>query len=116
MKKEDIEVMEISFKELSALFNKSWVSPGQKVCSDCKNDTDIKNRFFILSRCPENEDEEERLDKLMNKKHGVSQFYVEMDVFGDGRGLLCSAVCAKCGSNNIVQGCDDWTYMEIKRK
>jgi hypothetical protein len=115
MKNRDIEVREISFNDLSARINKSWKSPGPKVCSDCQNDTDIKERFFILSRCPENEDEEERLDTLMKKQHGVVQFCVEMDVLGDGRGLLCSAVCGKCGSNNVVLGSDEWTYMEIKK-
>ena len=115
-KNRDIDVREISFNDLSACINKSWKSTGPKVCSDCQNDTDIKDRFFILSRCPENEGDEEHLDKLMKKQHGVVQFCVEMDVLGDGRGLICSAVCTKCGSQNVVQGCDDWAYMEIKKR
>ena len=115
-KNKEIDVTEKSFQELSDLLNKSWKSPGPKVCSDCQSDKDIKDRFFILSRCPENKEEEERLDEIMKKQHGVSQFYIEMDFFGDGRGLICSAVCAKCGSQNVVLGYDDWGYMEIKKR
>jgi hypothetical protein len=116
MKNVDIEVREISLTELRESLNKSWESPGHNVCSDCQNDTDIKDRFFVLSRCPENKEEEERLDEIMKKQHGVSQFYIEMDVFKDGRGLIGSAVCGKCGSRNVVLGSDDWAYMEIKRR
>jgi hypothetical protein len=90
MKNMDIEVREISFNDLSARINKSWVNTEPKVCADCQNDMDIKERFFVLSRCPENEAEEERLDKLMNIKHGVSLFCVEMDVPGwQGIDFLC---------------------------
>jgi hypothetical protein len=116
MKTKDIEVREISFKELGDLLKKSWENPGHKVCTDCENDKDLKDRYFILSRCPENKEEEERLDELMKEKHDIPQFYVEMDVLGDGRGLICSAVCTKCGSQNVVLGSDDWGYMEIKRR
>ena len=112
----DIEVREISFRELSDSINKSWKSSGQNVCSDCQNDADFKERFFILSRCPENMDEEKLLDELMKKQYGVLQFYVEIDVLGDGRGLIGSAVCAKCGSQNVVFGSDDWTYIEIRTR
>jgi len=66
---------------------------------DCENET-FKERFFILSRCPETREEEALLDKLMKKQYGIEHYAV--GVFGDNRGLIDSAVCKECGSWNVL--------------
>jgi hypothetical protein len=37
----------------------------------------------------------------MKKRHGVEHYYIAVDIFGDDRGLIDSAVCGKCGSQDV---------------
>ncbi|MCG2727555.1 MAG: hypothetical protein L6244_02750 [Candidatus Methanoperedenaceae archaeon] len=68
---------------------------------DCENEEVFKERYFIVSRCPESNDEEGWLENVMKKQYGIEHYCIAVDVFGDDRGLIDSAVCRKCGSQNI---------------
>ena len=111
-----IQVREISLEELkNSKIDISSKGFGQKVCSDCGNRTGIKERYFEVSRCPETKEDEEELDKLMKIQHGIENFYVELDVLGNGRGLINSSICVNCGSKNVVLiSGNDMGYIEIK--
>ncbi len=110
-----LQIREISIDELKTDKENSWKGFGPKICSDCRNYTGIKERYFEISRCPETKEDEEQLVRLIKKQHGVEHFDIELDVFGDGRGLVNSAVCGNCGSQNVVLSTfDDMGYVEIK--
>jgi predicted Zn-ribbon and HTH transcriptional regulator len=99
---EHIEIREITLEELNATndLEGSWRCLVPRVCEDCDNEIEFKERFFILSKCPATTDEEEWLDRTMKEKYGVENYSV--GVFRDNRGLIDSAVCSECGSVNIV--------------
>jgi len=111
-----IEVREISLSELKkSNIDISGKCFGQKFCWDCENSTDIKERYFEVSRCPQTKEDEEELDKIMKLQHEIVNFYVELDVLGNGRGLINSSICGNCGSKNVVLSSgDEMGYMEIK--
>ncbi len=94
-----IEIREISPGELSDALGE--LNFGAKACLSCKNEV-FKERYFIISRCPESREEEEWLDKAMKKQYGVGHFCVVVDVFEDDRGLIDSAVCSECGSQDVL--------------
>ncbi len=96
-----IEIKETSIDELVASneLDASWKCLVPAACRECGNRKDFKERFFILSRCPETKEEEEWLDEEMKKQYGVVDYTV--GVFSNDRGLIDSAVCCRCGSGNI---------------
>ncbi len=97
-----IEITEISLDELGAQkdLEASWKCLVPRACMDCKNYGEFKERFFILSRCPEKREEEEWLDNTMKEQYGIEHYAV--GVFRDNRGLIDSAVCKECGSQNVA--------------
>ncbi len=97
-----IEIRETSLGELAASneLDASWKYLVPGTCLDCGNEKEFKERFFILTRCPETKEEKEWLDETMNKQYGVENYAV--GVFSNDRGLIDSAVCGRCGSRNIV--------------
>lgn len=54
-----------------------------------------------MSRCPEKVEEEEWLDETMTKQYGVEYYGVVVGALGDERGLIVSAVCRRCRSQNV---------------
>jgi hypothetical protein len=71
---------------------------------ECGNEGEFRERYFILSRCPEKVDEEERLDETMIKQYGVDCYGVAVGALGDERGLIVSAVYRRCGSQKTAAG------------
>lgn len=112
-----IEVREISLQDLKNLkdIDTSWKGFGQKTCSDCGAGKDFKERFFIASRCPQTEEDEEQLDRIMKDQHRIENYFIELDVLGNGRGLINSSVCTNCGSKNVnLDSGYNGEYAEIK--
>ncbi len=98
-----IEIREISICEISKSkeVEESWKGFGARGCLKCDSEDGFKERYFIISRCPDSEEEEHWLDETMKKKYGVKQHGITAGIFNDSRGLINSAVCGKCGSHDI---------------
>jgi len=98
-----IEIREISLREISESkeIEESWKGFGPRGCLKCDSEDGFKERYFIISRCPDSEEEEHWLDETMKKKYGVKQHGITAGIFNDSRGLINSAVCGKCGSHDI---------------
>lgn len=77
-----------------------WRGLGPTVCVRCGNKEEFEERYFIVSRCPEITEEEEWLDETMIKQYGVEHYGVIDGALGDNRGLIVSAVCKRCGSQD----------------
>lgn len=98
-----IEIREISMHEISESkeIEESWKVFGPRGCLKCDNEDGFKERYFVISRCPDSEEEEEWLEKTLEKKFGVKQHGITAGIFNDRKGLINSAICGKCGSNDI---------------
>lgn len=98
-----IEIREISLREIneSKEIEESWKGFGARGCLKCDSQDGFKERYFVISRCPDSEEEEHWLDETMKKKYGVKQHGITAGIFNDSRGLINSAVCGKCGSHDI---------------
>jgi hypothetical protein len=101
--KKPIEIKEISSGEISESdeIEEAWKGFGARGCLKCDSEDGFKERYFVISRCPDNQEEEEWLDETLKKKFGVKQYGITVGVFNDSRGLINSAVCKKCGSHDI---------------
>jgi len=101
--KKPIEIKEISSKEIieSNEIEEAWKGFGSRGCLDCENENEFKERYLIISRCPDNEEEQDWLDETLKKKYDIKDYGIVAGVFNDSRGLINSAVCKKCGSHNI---------------
>lgn len=101
--KKPIEIREISSKEIieSKEMEDAWKGFGARGCLECDNENEFKERYFVISRCPDSKEEEDWLDETMKKKYGVKGHGIAAGVFNDNRGLITSAVCKKCGSHDI---------------
>jgi hypothetical protein len=111
-----IDIKEISRKEIGSLkeIDESLKSFGPGECLDCENMEEFKERFFLLSRCPETGKEEEWLDKTMKEKYGVEHYAV--GIFRGNKGLIGSAVCERCGSQNVsFESRETKRYIELKK-
>ncbi len=98
-----IEIREISLHEISESkeIEDSWKGFGARGCLKCDSEDGFKERYFVISRCPDSEEEEDWLDETLKKKFGVKRHGITAGVFNDSRGLINSAVCGKCGSYDI---------------
>ncbi len=98
-----IEIREISLREISESneIEESWKGFRARGCLKCDSEDGFKERYFVISRCPDSEEEEHWLDETMKKKYGVKQQGITAGIFNDSRGLINSAVCGKCGSHDI---------------
>ncbi|TRZ89490.1 MAG: hypothetical protein D4R88_05410 [Methanosarcinales archaeon] len=98
-----IEIREISLREISESkeMEESWKGFNARGCLKCDSEDGFKERYFVISRCPESEEEEHWLDETMKNKYGVKQHGITAGIFNDSRGLINSAVCGKCGSHDI---------------
>ncbi len=98
-----IEIREISLREISESkeIEESWKGFGARGCLKCDSEDGFKERYFIISRCPDSKEEEEWLDETLKKKYGVKGHGITAGIFNDSRGLINSAVCRKCGSHDI---------------
>lgn len=103
VKPKPIEIKEISPQELldSKEIEEPWKDFAPKACLKCGNEEELEGRYFILSRCPRSREEEEWLDNTMKKQYGVEHYGIAAGVFRDNRGLIDSAICKKCGSQNV---------------
>lgn len=101
--KKPIEIREISLHEISESkeIEEAWKGFGARGCLKCDSEEGFKERYFVISRCPESEEEEDWLDETLKKKFGVKQHGITAGIFNDSRGLISSAVCGKCGSYDI---------------
>jgi hypothetical protein len=98
-----IEIREISLREISESkeIEESWKGFRARGCLKCDSEDGFKERYFVISRCPDSEEEEELLDETLKKKYGVKGHGITAGIFNDSRGLINSAVCRKCGSHDI---------------
>lgn len=98
-----IEIREISLREISESkeIEESWKGFGARGCLKCDSEDGFKEKYFVISRCPDTEEEENWLDETMKKKYGVKGHGIVAGVFNDKKALLTSAVCRKCGSHEI---------------
>ncbi len=98
-----IEIREISLREISESkeIEESWKGFGARGCLKCDSEDGFKERYFVISRCPDSKEEEDWLDETLKKKYGVKQHGITAGIFNDSRGLINSAVCRKCGSHDI---------------
>ncbi len=103
VKAKPIEIRVISPQELfnSKEIEVSWKGFGPRACLKCGNEEVFEERYFILTRCPMSKEEEEWLDKTLEKHYGVKEYGVGAGVFNDNRAIIDSAVCKKCGSQNV---------------
>ena len=101
--KKSIEIKEISSKEIieSNEIEEAWKGFGARGCLDCDNEDEFKERYFVISRCPDNEDEQDWLDETLKKRYDIKNYGIAAGVFNDSRGLITSTVCKKCGSHDI---------------
>ncbi len=98
-----IEIREISLREISESteIEESWKGFRARGCLKCDNEDGFKERYFVISRCPDSKEEEDWLDATMETKYGVKGHGITAGAFNDSRGLINSAVCRKCGSHDI---------------
>jgi len=98
-----IEIKEVNPQELhgSKKIEETWEGFSPIACLECGNEEGFKEMYFILSRCPEKLEEEEWLEETMIKQYGVEDYGVVVGALGDERGLIASAVCRRCGSQNV---------------
>jgi DNA polymerase III alpha subunit len=98
-----IEIKEISSREISESkeIEESWKGFCARGCLECDNEEEFKERYFVISRCPDSEEEEHWLDETLKKKFGLKHNGITAGIFNDSRGLINSAVCGKCGSHDI---------------
>jgi DNA polymerase III alpha subunit len=98
-----IEIREISPREISDSkeIEESWKGFCARGCLKCDNEEEFKERSFVISRCPDSEEEEHWLDDTLKNKFGVKNHGITAGIFNDSRGLINSAVCGKCGSQDI---------------
>jgi hypothetical protein len=98
-----IEIREISPREISESkeIEESWKCFGARGCLKCDSEEGFKVRYFVISRCPDSEEEEHWLDDTLNKEFGVKGHGIIAGIFNDSRGLINSAVCRKCGSHDV---------------
>ncbi|MBU4223057.1 MAG: UPF0158 family protein [Euryarchaeota archaeon] len=98
-----IDIREISLREIneSKEIEESWKGFNARGCLKCDSEDGFKERYFVISRCPDSEEEEHWLDETMKKKYGVKQHGITAGIYNDSRGLINSAVCGKCGSHDI---------------
>jgi len=98
-----IEIREISPREISESkeIEESWKGFGARGCLKCDSEEGFKERYFIISRCPDSEEEEHWLDETLKKKFDLKGHGITAGIFNDSRGLINSAVCRKCGSHDI---------------
>jgi hypothetical protein len=98
-----IEIREISLREISEAkeMEESWKGFRARGCLKCDSEDGFKEKYFVISRCPDSKEEEDWLDETLKKKYGVKQHGITAGVFNDSRGLINSAVCRKCGSHDI---------------
>ncbi len=98
-----IEIREISLHDISESkeIEDSWKGFCARGCLKCGSEEGFKERYFVISRCPESEEEEHWLDETMKKKFGVKQHGITAGIFNDSRGLINTALCGKCGSHDI---------------
>jgi DNA polymerase III alpha subunit len=98
-----IEIREISLDEISESkeIEESWKGFRARGCLKCDSEDGFKEKYFVISRCPDSEEEEDWLDETLKKKFGVKGHGITAGIFNDSRGLINSAVCGKCGSHDI---------------
>jgi hypothetical protein len=98
-----IEIREISLGEISESkeIEESWKGFRARGCLKCDSEDGFKEKYFVISRCPDSEEEEDWLDETLKKKFGVKGHGITAGIFNDSRGLINSAVCRKCGSHDI---------------
>jgi len=98
-----IEIREISPLEISDSkeIEESWKGFCARGCLKCDSEEGFKERYFVISRCPDSEEEEHWLDETLKNKFGIKYQGITAGIFNDSRGLINSAVCRKCGSKDI---------------
>ena len=98
-----IDIREISLRQIneSKEIKESWKGFRARGCLECNSDEGFKERYFVISRSPDNEEEEHWLDETMKKKYGVKHHGITAEIFNDNRGIINSAACEKCGSHDI---------------
>ena len=98
-----IEIREITLREISESneIEEAWKGFGARGCLDCDNEDEFNERYFVISRCPDNEDEQDWLDETLKKRYDIKNYGIAAGVFNDSRGLITSTVCKKCGSHDI---------------
>ncbi len=101
--KKPIEIKEISSKEIieSNEIEEVWKGFGARGCLDCDNEDEFKEKYFVISRCPDSEEEQDLLDENLKRRYGIKNYGIAAGVFNDSRGLITSTVCKKCGSHDI---------------
>jgi len=102
-KAQSIEIKETHPRDLygSKEIDEPWSDFGSTACLRCGNEEEFEERYFILSRCPEKTEEEEWLDETMIKQYGLEHYGVIDGALDDNRGLIVSAVCKRCGSQDV---------------
>ena len=82
--------------------DESWKDFGARACLKCGSEADLERRYFIISRDPRNADEIGWLAEQMKTHHGIEHYGIVAAVFADGRGLILSATCKKCVSQDVI--------------
>ena len=98
-----IEIKEITLRDIieSNETEEAWKGFGARGCLDCDNEDEFKERYFVISRCPDCEEEEDWLDETLKMRYSIKNYGIAAGVFNDSRGLITSTVCKKCGSHDI---------------
>jgi hypothetical protein len=79
-----------------------WEGFGPAMCLMCKNERDFKQRLLIISRVPMNPADEGLLKDALMSRYQIEHHGIIAGAFGDKRGLVTSAICGRCGSQDVV--------------
>jgi hypothetical protein len=95
----EMKIEEATYEDLLKIgIDDMWKGFGPVGCLECGYEGGFETRYFIISRLPVNQAEEEKLEVEMDKKFGVGHFGVNACVLSDGRSVLDAARCKRCGS------------------
>jgi len=79
-----------------------WKDFGPRICMQCKNRKDLYPKLFIISRAPSGRKDALFLTDTLRDKYGVAHHGILAGALGDKRALVTSALCGKCGSQDVM--------------
>ena len=79
-----------------------WKDFGPRICIQCKNRRDLYPKLFIISRAPAGRKDALFLTDTLRDKYGVAHHGILAGALGDKRAIVTSAMCGKCGSQDVM--------------
>ncbi|MBI5148410.1 hypothetical protein HZA33_01905 [Candidatus Pacearchaeota archaeon] len=76
--------------------DRDWYDFSPFECMDCKNSEGFQTKIFLINKIPKSKDEESELKRILLER-GIKEY----GIFSSNKPLILSAICQKCGSDNI---------------